>query len=110
MAVPFAGFTNPADRGLGRRNADEPPLAIPVHTAVKGRLRLHVPYLLGSPRAKATIEQQFPFRTRVHHVSANPITGNVLVLYDPEIHAKHIIKTLEQIVDQFKNNGSHSKH
>jgi Ca2+-transporting ATPase len=108
MAVPFAEFAHRADTGVSRRNGTQP-LAIPVHTAVKGRLRLHVPHLLGSDSAKLAIEQEFPSWTTVSHVSANPITGNVLVLFDPLIKPRQIIKTLERIVEDCQSNGWRQK-
>jgi Ca2+-transporting ATPase len=109
MAVPVAGFAHSANTGVSQRNGTQA-LAIPVHTAVKGRLRLHVPYLLGSNTAKVVIEQEFSSRIPVSHVSANPVTGNVLVLFDPLVKPKRIVKTLEEIVEDFNTNGSRWKH
>jgi len=80
-------------------------LVIPVHTAVKGRLRLHVPQLVNSDIAKCAIEQELPLRVEVNSVQANSITGNVLILFDPAIEAKRIIKALEEIVHRFRTNG-----
>lgn len=52
-----------------------------VHT-IEGRLRIKVPEVKGSSRRARDIECQFRMLTPIEYVSANPVTGNVLFLYD----------------------------
>jgi heavy-metal-associated domain-containing protein len=52
-----------------------------VHT-IEGRLRIKVPEVKGSARRARDIERQFATLTPIEFVSANPVTGNVLFLYD----------------------------
>ena len=52
--------------------------------ALEGRLRIKVPEVKGStPRAR-DIERQFHPLGPIEHVSANPVTGNVLFLFDAD--------------------------
>ena len=50
--------------------------------ALEGRLRIKVPEVKGSSRRARDIEHLFHPLGPIEHVSANPVTGNVLVLYD----------------------------
>ena len=105
MAASGAGFNHRADTRVSRRNGNQQPLAIPIHTAVEGRIRLHVPSLLGSTEAKFSLEGELPFSSGVSFVRANPITGNVLVQFDPVIKTREIITTVERIIRQSNTNG-----
>jgi Ca2+-transporting ATPase len=42
-------------------------------------------------------------------VRANPITGNVLVLFDPAIRTREIVKSVEAIIHKSKDNGRDSR-
>jgi P-type Ca2+ transporter type 2C len=53
------------------------------HFAVPGRLRLSVAGLMGDPSRKQGVEQALSALDGVSDVSANPLTGNVLIRYDP---------------------------
>jgi P-type Ca2+ transporter type 2C len=106
MATAIAGLTQTSGTVASGQNGR--PLVIPVHATVRGRLRLHVPYLLGSKQAKCLIERELSLNSGVQSVTANPITGNVLVLYDPTKNQQDVTKTLEQIV--VNNTGNASNH
>jgi Ca2+-transporting ATPase len=54
---------------------------VPVHTALKGRARLEVQGLRGSQAMRQAIEDSLRGQSAVLAVSANPLTGRVLVLY-----------------------------
>jgi copper chaperone CopZ len=51
--------------------------------ALNGRLRIKVAEVKGSPIKALEVEGQLRRIDGIDHVRANPITGNVLVLYDP---------------------------
>ena len=57
------------------------------HSAVPGRLRLSVVPLHRNPELKQEVETAVAGISGVHSVSANPITGNVLILYSAEAHS-----------------------
>lgn len=48
-----------------------------------GRLRIKVREVKGAPRAARRVEDRLVALPGVSAVDANPVTGNVLVLYDP---------------------------
>jgi hypothetical protein len=50
--------------------------------ALEGRLRIKVPEVKGCSRRARDLEQQFKPLSSIEYVSANPVTGNVLFLYD----------------------------
>lgn len=52
--------------------------------AIDGRLRIKVPELKRSPARARQFEDRFAGLEGIHEVRANPVTGNVLFLYDPE--------------------------
>jgi copper chaperone CopZ len=49
---------------------------------LEGRLRLKVPEVKGAPDRAREIESQLRMVSGVDHVTANPLTGSVLILYD----------------------------
>ena len=110
MASPIAGFSLPADTRVSRQNGSQSRVAVPIHTAVKGRVRLHVPLLRNSATVKFNIERELPFHTGVSLVSANHITGNVLVLFDPIVKTREIIKKVEEVIRHSEKNGRPSQH
>lgn len=67
--------------------------------AIDGRLRIKVPEVKNSPAKATQVEirlRSLPVVTRVH---ANPTTGNVLVLYDPQR------MTQDQVLDALRSLG-----
>lgn len=57
--------------------------------ALDGRLRIKVAEVKGAPMKALEIESQLRQATGINHVTANPRTGNVLILYDPRRIAQH---------------------
>ena len=50
-----------------------------------GRLRVKVAEVKGSPAVATLVETELKEIPGITRVSANPLTGNVLVLYDPDL-------------------------
>lgn len=53
--------------------------------ALEGRLRIKIPEVKNAPVKCQEVEGQLRLTPGVKEVSANPITGNVLILYNPEL-------------------------
>ena len=53
--------------------------------ALNGRLRIKLPELKGNPMRAQEIENQFNLMTGMQQVSANPVTGSLLFIYDPHL-------------------------
>ncbi len=76
-----------------------------LHTAVKGRARYKISKLYYSSDFKTYLESRLSAEKIVTQVRANPVTGNVLVLFHPEISANAIAWLLQKIVvDYSKQN------
>jgi len=69
-----------------------------LHT-LAGRLRVKVTAVKGSPLKAEELERQFRACAGITQVTANPVTGNVLVLYDPQQLSQ------EEILDVLKKRG-----
>jgi hypothetical protein len=74
-----------------------------VHS-VNGRLRIKIPELKGNPMKAQEIENRFDLMTGMQQVSANPITGSLLFIYDP-----HLLKQ-EEIFAVLKELGYFPDH
>lgn len=55
--------------------------SVTVH-ALEGRLRIKVSEIKGAPERAQRIESQLRMMEGIEDVTANPITGSVLILYD----------------------------
>jgi hypothetical protein len=65
--------------------------------ALEGRLRIKIPAAKGNDRKAREIECHLRHFAGVDHVSANPTTGNVLILYNSRLTEQgHIISSLEE--------------
>ena len=53
--------------------------------ALEGRLRIKIPEVKGDARKAREIESYLHLLSGMEQVSANPVTGNVLILYDPRL-------------------------
>jgi copper chaperone CopZ len=53
--------------------------------ALEGRLRIKIPEVKGAPLKAREIERHLASCPGVEEVSANPITGSVLILYNPRL-------------------------
>jgi P-type Ca2+ transporter type 2C len=54
-----------------------------ISNAVPGRARMHVPILRRQPALALQLQERLGRDDGIHHIGASPITGNVLVLFDP---------------------------
>src|SRR5262249_11732038 len=52
---------------------------------LEGRMRLKIREVKGSPAEAIAVESRLRELDGIHHVTANPLTGSVLVLYDSEL-------------------------
>jgi Ca2+-transporting ATPase len=66
---------------------------VPLHTAVAGRVRLQIAGMRGAPALANLLERGLTGFGGVHNVSANPVTGNILIHYDAPT-------SLEQLVER----------
>jgi Ca2+-transporting ATPase len=66
-----------------------------VHTAVPGRARFKVEGLYRSKLLSRLLEERLPRARGIERVSANPLTGNVLVRFDPALGHEAIAAILE---------------
>jgi len=67
-----------------------------LHT-LAGRLRVKVTAVKGLPQKAEGLERQFRACEGITQVTANPVTGNVLVLYDPQrLGQEEILDILEK--------------
>ena len=63
-----------------------------------GRLRVKVAEVKGSPRTALLVEEQLRSRAGVTEVTANPTTGNVLVLYESTlVSPRDIVRALRAL-------------
>lgn len=76
-----------------------------IHTAVKGRARYKVQPLYRSESLKKYLEQRLSAREAIQQVSANPLTGNVLVRFNRDLDHDRIASWLEAVVTDFQQQG-----
>ncbi|MEJ2716594.1 MAG: HAD-IC family P-type ATPase [Deltaproteobacteria bacterium] len=72
-----------------------------VHNAVAGRARYKVKGLYRRPSCKEYIERTLSLRQGIESVSANILTGNVLVLFDPHYNPRLILTLLHHTVAEY---------
>jgi Ca2+-transporting ATPase len=78
----------------------------PLHVLVPGRARFHVRGLYHSTALKHAIERELASRSQINRVSANPLTGNVLVEFDKRLDWRTIAKLLQ---DATRNGNNSSR-
>ena len=67
----------------------------PIHTAVSGRARIRVPGLYRSSRLAAKLERELLGHPHVRIARASPRTGNVLVVFGPDLALQDLYRMLE---------------
>jgi len=72
------------------------PLVAAVHTAVPGRGRYRVEVLYHSETLKELLENRLQEQEGIEQVSANPLTGNVLVLFNHNHSARSVAALIEK--------------
>jgi hypothetical protein len=66
--------------------------------AISGRIRIKIAKARGSEEEARRLEAQLGAHTGVRFIRANPITGNVLIHYDPsEVREREIIRALRRL-------------
>jgi P-type Ca2+ transporter type 2C len=78
-----------------------------LHKAVKGRGRYKIRGLYRSRPLQHYLERRLSTKTKVRSVSVNILTGNVLVLFDPEASHAEIAALLRSVVSQYAPSLSH---
>jgi hypothetical protein len=72
--------------------------------ALDGRLRIKAPHVKGAPARALEVESRLRQVDGIDHVTANPTTGNVLILYNSCRIAQHevldILRTLGCLQEQ----------
>jgi copper chaperone CopZ len=66
------------------------PVSTYIH-ALDGRLRIKVTQIKGAPQKALEIERGLRAIDGIDHVKANPLTGNILILYRPDRIGQHEI-------------------
>jgi P-type Ca2+ transporter type 2C len=74
------------------------PRVVPVHTAVRGRARFAVAGLYHGQALAQVLERQLRRRRGIVSASASPLTGKLLVLFDPEVGAEQVRTWVEEAV------------
>ena len=66
--------------------------------AISGRIRIKIAGVRGAAEEARRLEDQLAVHTGVQLVRANPITGNVLIHYDPDAtREREIIRALRRL-------------
>jgi hypothetical protein len=66
--------------------------------ALTGRLRIKLPEIKGNPMKAQEIENHFHLITGMQQVSANPVTGSLLLIYDPHLlQQEEIMAVLKEL-------------
>jgi hypothetical protein len=66
--------------------------------ALEGRLRIKIPEVKAAPHRARELEGHLQLLTGLEEVAANPVTGNVLILYNPSLlREDRIISTLQDL-------------
>jgi len=76
-----------------------------VHTKIAGRGRFHVEGLRGSPSLKDWLEEHLIKRHGMLRASGSVVTGNILVVFDPETDHKTVAGLIEDLVDAVSDRG-----
>jgi hypothetical protein len=67
--------------------------------SLEGRLRIKIPQVKGAAEKALEVERHLRRLTGVESVSANPVTGSVLILYNPRLTDQgRLISSLKEFV------------
>jgi Ca2+-transporting ATPase len=69
--------------------------------ALDGRLRVKIAVVKGSAQQAQEIEQRFQACEGITQVTANPVTGNVLILYDSQQIKQEEVLDLQLALQRF---------
>ncbi|MFB2738806.1 cation-translocating P-type ATPase [Umezakia ovalisporum] len=73
-----------------------------IHTRVKGRARYKVDQLYLSPLLQRYLERSLANKPEIFYVSANPLTSNVLVCFEPKKSWKKIGLLIQQTIKDYQ--------
>ncbi len=79
-----------------------------IHATLAGRARYKVPGLYRSTAVQQWLEARLTRTDGIHQVTANPLTGNVLVLYDGHRSVADIATLIAQLMREPQAAPSHS--
>ncbi|MBF2066727.1 MAG: cation-transporting P-type ATPase [Calothrix sp. C42_A2020_038] len=80
-----------------------------LHTAVKGRARYKVNGLQGSDSFKEYLELRLSGNSDIQCVSANPVTGNMLVIYKPARSLSGLASLIESLVFDYQKQNQNAQ-
>jgi Ca2+-transporting ATPase len=84
-------------------------LVVPLSTSVRGRMRVRVRGLRNTPLIASRLEDRIAGNIGVRRVTANVLTGNVLILFDPNLtKSRRLITDIERYVGELgsRTNGA----
>jgi P-type Ca2+ transporter type 2C len=81
----------------------------PRHVILPGRARFHVRGLYHCPALKRAIERGLAVCNQVNRVSANPLTGNVLVEFDNRLDSTRIAELIQDAIGEGNNSGRNGR-
>lgn len=76
-----------------------------IHTGVKGRARYKVSELYRSEPLTRYVERSLSQQAEIKDVSANSLTANVLVIFNPDISPAQIASVIETAVSKYQQPG-----
>jgi Ca2+-transporting ATPase len=79
-----------------------------IHTAVKGRARYKIDGLYRSEPLKRHIEYELRSVAEISYICANPLTGNLLIIFDSGRDCDEIASLIKGVVSQYQNGNGHS--
>jgi Ca2+-transporting ATPase len=86
--------------------SNQTPLVQSIHTAVKGRARYKINGLHRSESLRTFLEFKLLDRQGIRQVYANPLTGNLVVIFHPASSPSDIAALIEGILSEYgKRNG-----
>lgn len=85
-----------------RDNSAEAGLCRLIHNTVQGRARYKVDGLYRSEPLQQHLQFRLCHREEIRQVSINPLTGNLLILFDPEDSPSAISSLIEEIVREYR--------
>jgi len=80
-----------------------------IHTAIKGRARFRVNELYRSESLKTWLEQWLSLKPEIRNVSANPLTSNVLVTFNPDLSPARIGSLIDDVVLNYQQDRQKEK-
>jgi Ca2+-transporting ATPase len=91
---------------VARRNGGGRLVVVAVSLAVPGRARVRLPALRGEPALARALETRLAGHAAVQRVSTNPITGSVLIHFDPRrLDAGQLLATVGRETVAARRNG-----